>query len=335
MNKPTIISGIKPTGDLHLGNYLGMLKQAVDLQNSGKFQCLYMVVDLHAMTQKFTKEEMSSRTFDLAVCLLAAGLDPKKSILFKQSDVPEHANLAWIFNCLTSMGELQRMVEYKEKVAEGHVPNVGLFDYPVLMAADILLYKAEMVPVGDDQRQHIELARTVARSFNSQFDKKGEETFKEPKAVHTKTPRVMSLSDPMKKMSKSQPQGCVFIHDSPEVIKKKVMSAVTDSMSDIAYDPVNRQGISNLIMLYSEFSGLPIEKIVENSKGKKYSEFKSELAEVIISALKPIQEKRAKLLKNKKAIYKILADGAKRAQKLAFKTMQEVKEKTGLIGSSV
>ncbi len=330
-NKPIIISGIKPTGDLHLGNYLGMLRQAVDIQNSGKYSCLYFIADYHAMTQRFTASDMQTRVFDLAVDLLAAGIDPKKSILFKQSDVLEHANLAWIFNCLLSMGELQRMVEYKEKVSEGHVPNVGLFDYPALMAADILIYKGEFVPAGEDQRQHIELARTVARTFNSQFGKDGSETFPEVKIHTTKTPRVMSLSDPLKKMSKSQPQGCVFIHDSAEVIKKKVMSAVTDSMTDISYDAVNRPGLSNLIMLYSEFSGLPIEKIVANSKGKKYSEFKGELAEVIIKTLKPIQEKRAKLLKNKKAIYKILADGAKRAQKLASKTMEEVREKTGLL----
>ncbi len=328
--KPIIVSGIKPTGDLHLGNYLGMLKQAVELQNSDKFKCFYMVVDLHAMTQKFTKEEMSSRILDLTVDLLAAGIDPKKSILFRQSDVSEHANLAWIFNCITSMGELQRMVEYKEKVAEGHIPNVGLFDYPILMAADILLYKGEFVPAGEDQRQHIELARTVARSFNSQFGQ-GERVFPEVKIHTTKTPRVMSLQDPMKKMSKSQPQGCVFLHDSPEVIKKKVMSAVTDSMADIVYDPVNRPGLSNLIVLYSEFSGRSIEDIAAKSAGKKYSEFKSELAEVIIKTLKPIQANREKLLKNKKAIYKVLADGAKQAQKIASKTMEEVREKVGLI----
>lgn len=327
MSKPIIISGIKPTGDLHIGNYLGMLRQSVDIQNSGKYKCLYFIADLHAMTQKFTKEEMSSRIYGLTVDLLAAGLDPKKSVLFAQSDVLEHANLAWIFNCLTSMGELQRMVEYKEKVAEGHVPNVGLFDYPILMAADILIYKTEFIPAGEDQRQHIELARTVARSFNSKFG----DVFKEPKVLLTKAPRVMSLSEPMKKMSKSQPQGCVFMHDAPDVIKKKVMSAVTDSMTDIAYDPVNRPGISNLLMLYSELSGMPIEKIVEMSKGKRYSEFKSELAEVIIKTLAPIQERREKLLKNKKAIMKVLADGAKKAHKLAAVTMKEVREKVGLI----
>lgn len=330
MPKPIIVSGIKPTGDLHLGNFLGMLRQSVEIQNSHKYQCLYFIADYHAMTQSFTKEEMASRTFDLAVDLVSAGLDPKKSIIFKQSDVLEHANLAWIFNCLLSMGELQRMVEYKEKVAEGHVPNVGLFDYPALMAADILIYKGEFVPAGDDQRQHIELARTVARTFNSQFGSDGQKTFPEVKIHMTQTPRVMSLQDPAKKMSKSQPAGCVFIHDTPEVIRKKVMSAVTDSMSEISYDPENRPGLSNLILLYSEFSGKSIESIVVSAKGKKYSEFKGELAEVIIKAIKPIQEKRAKLLKNKKAIYKTLGDGAKRASKLASKTMEEVKERTGL-----
>lgn len=326
INKPVIISGIKPTGDLHIGNYLGMLRQSVLIQDSGEYKCLYFIADLHAMTQDFTKETMSSRVFNLAVDLLAAGIDTKRSVLFKQSDILEHANLAWIFNCITSMGELQRMIEYKEKVAEGHSPNVGLFDYPVLMAADILIYKSEFVPAGEDQRQHVELARTVARSFNSKFG----DVFKEPKIRATKTPRVMSLADPAKKMSKSQPQGCVFMHDDAETIRKKVMSAVTDSMSTIEYDPVNRPGISNLILLMSEFSGLPIEKVVENARGKKYSEFKAELAEQIIKALAPFQGKRAKLLKNKNTIYKALSTGAKSAQKLAAKTMEEVREAIGL-----
>ncbi len=325
--RPIIVSGIKPTGDLHLGNYLGMLRQAVALQSSGEYECLYFIADLHAMTQKFTAKEMLSRTFDLAVDLLAAGIDPNKSTLFAQSQVKEHANLAWIFNCITSMGELQRMVEYKEKVEEGHVPNVGLFDYPVLMAADILLYNAEVIPVGDDQRQHVELTRTIARSFNSRFG----ETFVEPKARVTKTPRVMSLSDPLKKMSKSQPQGCIFLHDEPKVIMKKVASAVTDSFSDVAYDPEKRPGISNLVLLYSEFSGLATNKVVEEFKGKKYSDFKKALGELIVSVLAPIQARRAELLKDKKAIMTILEDGAKKAKAVAEKTMAEVRKKTGLI----
>ena len=327
MNKLTIVSGIKPTGDLHLGNYLGMLRQAVELQNSGKYECFYMIVDLHAMTQKFTREEMSSRTLDLAVDLLAGGIDPKKSVLFAQSQVLEHANLAWIFNCVTSMGELQRMVEYKEKVEEGHVPNVGLFNYPVLMAADILLYKAEVIPVGEDQRQHVELARTIVRSFNSKFG----ETFKEPKAVTTKTPRVMSLSDPLKKMSKSMPAGCVFMQDVPAVIRKKIMAAVPDSERKVAYDPEKRPGISNLILLYSEFTGVSIEETLAKFKDAKYSEFKSALADAVISALEPIQKKREELLKNKKNVMAVLSEGAERARAVAEKTMEEVREKVGLI----
>lgn len=327
MSKPTIVSGIQPTGTLHLGNYLGMLKQSVELQNSGKYDCFYMIVDLHAMTQKFTAEEMSSRTFDVAVDLLAAGIDPERSIIFAQSQVLEHTNLAWIFNCITSMGELERMVGYKEKVTEGHVPNVGLFDYPVLMAADILLYKAEVIPVGDDQRQHIELARTIVRSFNSKFG----ETFREPKAVTAKTQRVMSLSDPLKKMSKSMPAGCVFLLDTPPDIRKKVMAAVTDSDSKIGYDPEKRPGISNLILLYSEFTGTSIEETVAKFKDAKYSEFKSALAEAIISALDPIQKRRAEILKDRKKVKAILKDGAKRAHAVAKKTMKEVRKKVGLI----
>lgn len=326
-SKPVIISGIKPTGDLHIGNYLGMLRQSVDIQNSGQYDCLYFIADYHAMTQKFTREEMSSRVFDLAVDLLAAGIDPKKSILFAQSTVPEHANLAWIFNNITTVSQLERMVEYKEKVAEGHVPNVGLFDYPVLMAADILLYKAAAIPAGEDQRQHIEIARDIARAFNSRFGK----TFEDPKILVTKAPRVMSLSDPTKKMSKSQPQGCVYIHDSPSVIKKKVMSAVTDSLSKVAYDPTKRPGISNLAHLYSEFSGVTIKSVVENFKSKKYSEFKAELADLIIKSIAPMQQKRAELSEDKNAVYEILMNGAEKAKAIASETMKEVREKVGLI----
>lgn len=326
-NRPIIVSGIKPTGDLHLGNYLGMLRQAVALQESGRYECLYMLADLHAMTQQFTKEELSAHTFNMTADLLATGIDPEKSTLFVQSQISEHANLAWVFNCLTSMGELQRMVEYKEKVEEGQVPNAGLFDYPVLMAADILLYNTQFVPAGEDQRQHIELSRTIARSFNSKFG----ETFIEPKIVVTETPRVMSLADPSKKMSKSQPQGCVFLNDESQAIIKKVGAAVTDSLSEIAYEPEKRPGISNLVLLYSEFSGIAIDKVVEQFKSKKYSEFKDALAEQIILTLAPIQEKRAKLLADKKTIFTALEIGRVKASALASKRMAEIRSKLGLI----
>lgn len=327
MDKPTIVTGIKPTGDLHIGNYLGMIKNAVKLQDSGKYECFCFIADYHAMTQSFTAKEMSERTYDLAIDLLSAGIDPKKSNLFIQSQISEHANLMWIFSSITSMGELQRMVEYKEKVEEGHVPNAGLFTYPVLMAADILMYKPHIVPVGDDQRQHVELTRTIARSFNKKFNK----VFPEPKVDFTPTPRVMSLADPTKKMSKSQPQGCIFIHDEPKTIRKKVMAAVTDSENKIGFNLETRPGISNLIILYSEFSGMQTKDVLEKFKDAKYSEFKSALADVVIEKIVPIQKKREELLKNKKKVLKILESGAKRAREVASKTMSEVREKTGLL----
>ena len=183
MKKPIVVSGIKPTGILHIGNYLGMLKNAVALQESNKYECFYFVADYHALTQRYDPKEKAKEIFDIAVDILAAGIDPKKSTIFLQSHIPEHANLAWIFNTITSMGMLERMVEYKEKLSEGHVPNVGLFDYPVLMAADILIYKGEYVPIGDDQRQHLELARDIVRTFNGRFGK----TFKEPQRIYPNT----------------------------------------------------------------------------------------------------------------------------------------------------
>lgn len=325
--KPIVVSGLKPSGELHIGNYLGMLKNAVSLQNSNKYNCLYFIADYHSLTQKYNPKEKSGEIFNMAVDALSSGLDPKKSTIFIQSHILEHANLAWIFNTITSTGALERMVEYKEKINEGQVPNIGLFDYPVLMTADILIYKAELVPVGEDQRQHLELARDIARIFNSRFGK----IFKEPKAIHTKIPRVMSLDNPTKKMSKSLPSGCLYLSDSAETIRKKVRSAVTDSQKDINYDLQNRPAISNLLLIYSEFSGMPIDKIVKKFENKGYAEFKNELAEIIINSLKPIQEKRAALMKNKKQVIKILSDGGKKVRPIAQATMEEVKKKIGLI----
>ncbi|OGY60321.1 MAG: tryptophan--tRNA ligase [Candidatus Colwellbacteria bacterium RIFCSPLOWO2_01_FULL_48_10] len=325
--KPVIVSGIKPTGRTHIGNYLGMAKLAAELQNSGKYEPLFFIADYHAMTEKVPASEMTRQTLEIAADLIASGIDPKKSVLFVQSHVPEHANLAWILSTVTSMGDLERMVEYKEKVADGQTPNAGLFNYPVLMAADILIYKAGVVPVGEDQRQHLELTRAIARNFNARFG----ETFPEPKAAHTSAPRVMSLDDASRKMSKSIASGCIYLTDTPDEIRAKVARAQTDSMSEVGYDPEKRPAIANLLRIYSEFSGKPIETIVAEFKGKKYVEFKTALAEVIIAALIPFQEKRAELLKNPKKLASILASGAKKASKIAEATMKEVREKTGLI----
>jgi len=326
MAKKVIVSGLKPTGELHIGNYLGALKQLVDFQD-GDYKRFYFIADYHSLTQKYTPKEKREEIFKMAVDALASGVDPKKSTIFIQSHIPTHANLTWIFNNITSTGELSRMIEYKEKVAEGHVPNAGLYTYPVLMAADILIYHASLVPVGEDQRQHVELTRTIARNFNKRFGK----TFTEPKAINNELSRVMSLSDPSKKMSKSISKGCLFLSDSPKEIKAKVMSAQTDSQKSIGYDPKKRPAVSNLVSIYAGFAGVKPEKVVKDFKDAGYADFKKALAELITAELKPFQKKRAMLLKDKKKVMKILDDGAKVARPIAEKTLTEVKEKIGLI----
>ncbi len=325
--KPVIVSGLKPSGELHIGNYLGMLKQAVELQNSNKYRCFYFIADYHALTQRYDPKEKAEEIYKMAVDALAMGLDLKKSLIFIQSHVPEHANLTWIFNTITPVGKLQGMIEYKEKLSEGQVPNAGLLDYPVLMAADILLYKAEFVPVGEDQRQHIELTREIARTFNDRFGK----TFKEPKAVHTKSLRIMSLDNPLKKMSKSIPAGCLYLADSPKTIREKVKRAVTDSSTTIEYDPEKRPAISNLVLIYSEFSTLSPSEVVTRFKNVGYGKFKDDLAELIIKTLKPFQQRRGKLIKNKRLVMRILVESEKRATLIAKQTMKEVTKKVGLI----
>src|SRR3989344_444568 len=326
MNKLTIVSGIKPTGQAHIGNYLGMMKLVVELQNSGKYDCFYFIADYHAMTQKSTAKERTEDVINIAADLLAAGVQPEKATLFVQSQVPGHTDLTWIFNTLTSMGELERMVEYKEKVSEGQTPNAGLFDYPVLMAADILIYKAKFVPVGDDQRQHLELTRTIARSFNSAYCK----TFDEPQPLLAKAPRVMSVNDVTKKMSKSIPSGCIYLSDSPEIIKKKIMSAQTDSLSEVGYDPENRPGVANLLRIYAEFTGTTPEKAAYEFRGKKYVEFKRAVSDAIITELAPFQRRREAIIKDKKGLLRISKNGTERAGRDAAKTMEEVRGKVGL-----
>ena len=326
-NKKIIVSGLKPSGILHIGNYLGVIKKAIELQNENKYKCFYFIADYHSLTVNFNPKEKKEEIFNMAVDTLALGINPSKSIFFIQSHILEHTNLAWIFNNLISTGRLSNMIEYKEKIQEGHNPNVGLFEYPVLMAADILLYNADFVPVGEYQLQHLELTRDIARSFNNRFGK----TFKEPKEILTKISRVMSLNNPNKKMSKTLPGGCLYISDPEEVIKQKIKSAVTDSESTIDYNPEDRPAISNLVLIFSEFSGMTPNQIVEKFKNKGYFEFKKELAEVILKKLKPIQQKRKELLKNKKDVIKILNQGSKKASEIAKINFKKIKEKIGLI----
>lgn len=327
MSKPAIVSGLKPSGELHIGNYLGMLKQAAELQNSGKYDCFYFIADYHSLTVKYKPESKKEEIFDMAAAALASGIDPEKSAFFVQSHIPEHANLAWILNTITSIGELERMVEYKEKISQGETPNAGLFTYPVLMAADILLYKGDFVPAGEDQQQHLELAREIARIFNRRFG----ETFKEPKAILSEAERIMSLDNPKKKMSKTLTKGCLYLSDSPETIRKKIRAAVTDSGREIIYDTKNRPAISNLVLIYSNFSGLSVPGVVNKFKSRSYVEFKADLAEVIIDFLKPIRQKIKELKSDRTYIERILKKGAQKAEKRAQTTMEEVRQKIGLI----
>jgi tryptophanyl-tRNA synthetase len=335
MPKPILISGIQPSGTLHIGNYIGALQNFVTLQNSGKYTCFFFIADLHALTGSFTAKKLSTNITNLAITMLAAGLNPKKSTLYIQSHIPEHTELAWIFNCLAPVGEMERMVEYKEKITQGISSSMGLLGYPTLMAADILLYKAHTIPVGDDQRQHLELTRTIARKFNKKFGS----TFPEPKPLHTKTPRVMSLSDPAKKMSKSMPNGCLFLTDPPKKIKEKITRAVTDSESRVGYDPKSRPGISNLIDIYTAFSssghperaeGEPKDLTIKQFHNKGYSEFKADLANLLIEKLKPFQTKYKELSKKKELIARAFGSGSQKTRKTALITMEEVKKKTGL-----
>jgi tryptophanyl-tRNA synthetase len=318
--KKTLFSGLKPTGELHIGNYLGTLKHWVDLQN--EYNSIFSVVDYHSLTVDYNPKKKRKQIFDMVVDILACGIDPKKVIFFIQSDVSEHAELTWILNCITPVAELERMTQFKDKSKnDKNNINMGLLDYPVLMAADILLYKAEVIPVGDDQLQHIELSRIIARKFNNKFG----EYFPEPKAKTTKFTRLMSLNNPEKKMSKDLGEkSYIALSDSPEVIEKKIKSAVTTN-----------DGALNLIDLLEEFSGDNdlINKFRDEFKDKtiKYSELKPALTEAIVAHLKPIQEKREKLLKDKKYVEKVLEDGAKRAKEIASKNMEEIKKKIGIL----
>lgn len=320
-----ILSGMQPSGRLHVGNYLGALKNFFDLQNSGDFECFFFIADYHSLSEPpYEREDKQAQIVDLMKSYLAAGLDPKKSTLFVQSQIPAHTELSWIFNSLTPMGELSRMTQFKDKSEDGEA-NAALFTYPVLQAADILIYKADTVPTGDDQDQHIELTRVIARKFNSRYG----ELFPEPKPQHTDIPRVMSLDDPSKKMSKSKGAGCLFIDDEPEQIQEKLSKAVTDSGSEVKYDMENKAGISNLLRIASAFSSKEITEIEKEFSGKSYAEFKSYVATMVADYFAEYRERKAKL-SDLKAM-KLFAKGSIKAEKIANSTLKEVKSKIGLI----
>jgi len=323
-----VFSGIRPTGELHIGNYLGAIKQWIELQKV--HDCVFCIVDLHAITTPFNPKEMPKKILDTAIVYLAAGLDPEKSIIFVQSHVKEHTELAWLLGTITPLGDLKRMTQFKEKSKEHpEYINAGLLNYPLLMAADILLYQTDLVPVGIDQKQHVELAREIARKFNRKFGK----TFKEPEVLLSKFgQKIMSLENPKKKMSKTgDPRGCIELFDEPEIIKKKIMSAVTDLGKEIKYDPIKKPGISNLLTIYSFFSGKSISQLEKEFKSKGYEEFKKNLAEILINSLKPFREKRKELLKRGDYLKGVLKKGAEKAKKLAKLTMAEVRKKIGLM----
>lgn len=322
-----IFSGIRPTGEIHIGNYLGAIKQWIELQK--KDECIFCIVDWHAITTPFNPEEMQKKILDTTIVYLAAGLNPEKSIIFVQSQVKEHAELAWLLGAICPLGDLKRMTQFKEKSKENpeHV-NAGLLNYPLLMAADILLYRADLVPVGKDQEQHVELTREIARRFNQKFGK----TFEEPGVLLSKVgQKIMSLQDPKKKMSKTgNSQGCIELSDEPEIIRKKIMSAVTDLGKEIKYDLIKKPGISNLLTIYSLFSGESIAKLEKEFKGRGYEEFKKALVELLINFLKPFREKRKELLKKEAYLKEVLEKGAEKARKIARKTIEEVRKKMGL-----
>jgi tryptophanyl-tRNA synthetase len=324
--KPILISGIQPTGRLHVGNYLGALKNFVELQNSSKYNCYFFIADYHSLTEEFNPKKKSEEIFNLVVDYLAAGIDSKKSKIFVQSQITGHADLAWILSTITPFGELRRMTQFKEKgEAQKENVNVGLFTYPVLMAADILLYDAAFVPVGEDQLQHLEFTRMLARKFNQKFSK----TFIEPKAILTPASRIMSLDDPIKKMSKSRPEGCLFIDDKPEDIGRKIKHAVTDSGREIKYDLKNKPGISNMLLIYSGFSGNSIKDLERKFAKSSYVEFKNKLAKLVIDYFKLFNHKKSKLLKDEKRIKEIVKAGNAAAKKITSNKLKEIKKKIG------
>jgi len=325
-NKPILFSGVQPSGELHIGNYLGALRHWVELQNSKQYSPIFSVVDYHSITQDYNPQKKAEQIFQTVVDFLSIGIDPKKSIIFVQSHLSEHTELAWILNCITPVAELERMTQYKDKSQQQKENiNMGLFDYPVLMAADILLYKTQVVPVGDDQLQHVELARIIARKFNNRFKTNFLIEPKSKLVADQSATRVMSLTDPKKKMSKSLGEkSYIALSDSPEKIKEKIKSAVT-----------TEQGAKNLLNLFAQFSTDQklIKKFQQESENStiKYSEFKPELTKTIIQTLQPIQKRRQKYLTNPKKVARIIDKGNKQAQKIASSNLKQIKEIIGLI----
>ncbi|HIV28009.1 MAG TPA: tryptophan--tRNA ligase [Candidatus Ornithocaccomicrobium faecavium] len=330
--KKIVFSGIQPTGNLHLGNYIGALRNFGPLQE--EYDCLYSIVDLHAITVRQNPTQLRQNCLKLMSLYLAAGLDPDKSLIYFQSHVPAHAELAWVLNCFTYMGELSRMTQFKDK-AQKHAENinVGLFAYPTLMAADILLYQTNFVPVGNDQKQHIEITRDIAERFNAIYG----DVFTIPEPLIGKVgARIMSLSDPTRKMSKSDPEDTfIAILDEPNVIRKKVRRAVTDSEALVKYDVENKPGVSNLMSIYSAVTGKAFAEIENEFVGKGYGDFKEAVADAVIAELEPIQARYRQISADKAYLNEVMTKGAERAAKLAARTMSKVRRKVGLAATQL
>lgn len=331
----TIFSGVQPSGNITLGNYLGAIKNWVGFQE--EYRCIYAMMDQHAITVRQNPQELRKRTLDLLKIYIACGIDPQKSLLFIQSQAPAHAQLAWILNCYTYMGELSRMTQFKDKSSK-HADNInaGLFTYPVLMAADILLYQTDLVPVGKDQMQHIEITRDIAQRFNSVYCQEGNPVFKIPEGFLPKAgAKVMSLAEPTKKMSKSDenPKAYISLLDDMNVIANKIKSAVTDSEGVIEYRPEDeaKAGINNLLTIMSAVTGQDIEKIVADYKGKGYGDFKKDVAEAVVEEIRPIRQKYDELSKDKQYLVDICKQGAERANEISQRTLSKVYKKVGFV----
>ncbi len=325
-----IVSGIQPTGSLHLGNYLGALRYWVSLQVEA--DCFFMLADLHAITIPQNPAELRDRIVDTAALMLAIGIDPERSAFFLQSQVPQHAELAWVLNCFTTMGELRRMVQFKDKSARGGEAKAtaSLFTYPVLQAADILLYQADRVPIGDDQRQHLELTRTLALRLNARYPG----TFKIPEPViASEGSRIMDLHEPKRKMSKSEKsaKGVIRLTDPPEEIRSKIVAATTDSGREVRSSP-EKPGINNLITIYATVTGVSPEETESTFSGTTYARFKAVLAEKLIELLRPIQQRYGQLKQEQGYIERVLARSSERAARTAEQTLKAVYERVGILG---
>lgn len=328
-NRPRVLSGIQPTADsFHIGNYLGALREWVRLQDT--HDAFYCVVDQHAITVEHDPELLRTRTLASFAQLLAVGLDPERSTVFVQSQVPEHSQLAWVLECMTGFGEAGRMTQFKDKSAKGGADRstVGLFTYPILQAADILIYQANAVPVGEDQRQHLELTRNLAQRFNSRFG----ETLTVPEPLIVKeTAKIVDLQDPTAKMSKSSPAGCIFILDEDSVSTKKIKSAVTDSDREIVFDQERKPGVSNLLTMQQALRGIPMDEIVASYQGRGYGDLKKETAEIVVDAVGPMRERTREFLADPAELTRLMHHGAAKARAAAAHTLEAVYSKVGFV----